>query len=268
MVPTMVTQGLRVRPSQAGIVGQSFLELFVADPAVSPIPTLNWTPRTPFIPATESTIEVIRTAAERIALQLERVNFAEVINGFEKLVGTLNQRVEEFGGRDLNTSIVETLQSIKTSSDRVNAVLSSKEVDQAIQDLPEIARRVRSAAEQMDSLLSSPQVQQAKDDLPEIAARIKSTSRQLDELLSSPGTKRILENLDTGSGRIADASQDIRTVVRLADGLLRQQHDDIQRIIAALRQTLDNTAELTEDAKQNPSRLIFGEPPPRREPTP
>lgn len=73
VVPDAVKQGLRVRPAQSGIVGQSFLELVVVDPAQSPVVQPQWTPRTPFIPATESTMQMIRSAAERIAVQLEAV---------------------------------------------------------------------------------------------------------------------------------------------------------------------------------------------------
>lgn len=268
IVPDAVKQGLRVRPSQSGIVGQSMLELVVVDPAQFPVVQPQWTPRTPFIPATESTMQMIRSAAERIAVQLEAVDVGQMLARIDRLLGVLSERVDELDTKAMSRSVTETLENIRVTSGRLNTVLNSEGVDQAVKDLPEISRRVRSAAEQLDSLLSSPQIQQARDDLPEIAARIRSSARQLDELLASPSTKRILENLDAGSGGLAATSQDLRSVARLADQLLRQQYDDIQRIVTALRQTLDNTAELTEDAKRNPSRLIFGQPPPRREPKP
>lgn len=269
IIPEAVEQGLRVRPGQSGIVGQSFLELvFVADPK-NPAPFKpTWTPQNPFIPATESTMQMITTAAERIAAQLESVNFGQIFSRIDQAVGTLNDKMEKIDTVALSNEALKTLAEVRTASAKVNSILSSPDVDQAIKDLPAIAANIRSASKKVEDFLSSPQMEKAKNDIPEIAERIRSTAKRLDELLASPETRKIIDNVAVGSARFGAATEDLRSIARLVDLLLRQQYDDIQRIIAGLRRTIDNTSDLTEDAKRNPSRLIFGEPPPRINPKP
>jgi len=59
------------------------------------------------------------------------------------------------------------------------------------------------------------------------------------------------------------AAGDLRRLARQLETLVSEQQQDVQLIIAGLRRTFDNTTQLTDDARQNPSRLLFGEPPPR-----
>src|SRR5262245_35936260 len=68
----LVGMGLRVRPSQTGIVGGMYLEVvFLDDPNSEPPLALHWEPQYPYIPATASRVERITTAVERLANQLE-----------------------------------------------------------------------------------------------------------------------------------------------------------------------------------------------------
>ena len=52
-------------------------------------------------------------------------------------------------------------------------------------------------------------------------------------------------------------------MLRELSTLLSNQSQDIEAIIRGLRQVTENVEALSEDAKDNPSRLLFGDPPPR-----
>jgi ABC-type transporter Mla subunit MlaD len=232
-VAQLVGMGLRVRPSQTGIVGGMYLEIIFLDKASEAPPlTLQWEPQFPYIPATQSRIQQITTAVERLANQLENVKVDQVIDNIGSLAAHLDEKVQSVDAKALTEALVATVGDIRKASNRVTEVLSSPEAEAALKDLPEIT------------------------------ARVRSSSRRLDELLAEAQSKNLLANANTGVTNLGAATGDLRRLARQLETLLSEQQQDVQQIIAGLRRTIDNTSQLTDDARQNPSRLLFGEPPP------
>ncbi len=56
---------------------------------------------------------------------------------------------------------------------------------------------------------------------------------------------------------------DLRRAVRRIDRLVAAQQSNIESVIEELDQALSNIQAITEDAKENPARILFGDPPPR-----
>ena len=65
---------------------------------------------------------------------------------------------------------------------------------------------------------------------------------------------------------MAPAALELRKLLKRLDNLFATQQQDVQAIIRALRDIVENVEMLSEDAKDNPARLLFGEPPPRQKP--
>ncbi|HEY7089984.1 MAG TPA: MlaD family protein [Tepidisphaeraceae bacterium] len=230
----LVGMGLRVRPSQTGIVGGMYLEIvFLEHPEEAPPLALHWEPEYPYIPATSSRVERITTAVERLANQLEDVRVDVVIDRVSKLAAHLDEKLQTVDAKVLTDAVVATLGDVRKTSNRVTEVLSSPEAEAALKDLPDIT------------------------------ARVRSSSKRIDELLTDAQSRNLLTNANTGVTNLNAATGDLRRLARQLENLVSEQQQDVQMIIAGLRRTLDNTTQLTDDARQNPSRLLFGEPPPR-----
>jgi ABC-type transporter Mla subunit MlaD len=98
--------------------------------------------------------------------------------------------------------------------------------------------------------------------LPETAMGIKATAARADQILHDPRVEKALTSF-SGVGDSANAAiADIRRLAHDADELLDGESDDIRSIFDDLRRLADDGAALTDDARQNPSRLLFGKPPP------
>ena len=65
---------------------------------------------------------------------------------------------------------------------------------------------------------------------------------------------------------VVGLAQDLRATVRRLDNLLASRQRDIEALILGLRRIVENITALSEDAKKNPSRVLFGSPPPRANP--
>ena len=166
--------------------------------------------------------------------------------------GALNQVV------DALTDIATKLQ--KADLDQVVRHVDSLIVhaDQSVQDLQvaEVRTRavavldhVQSASARLQQILDDPKLAQLISDLPEISGRVRSVTTRVDELIKD--------------GKLDQSAAHLRHTLAEADELLATQGDNVRTILTDLRATIANARELTEEVKENPSRLLFGQPPPR-----
>jgi hypothetical protein len=86
-------------------------------------------------------------------------------------------------------------------------------------------------------------------DLPEISGHVRAVAAKADELLKN--------------GKFDQTASHLQHTLAEADELLASQSDNVRTILSDLRATIANARELTDEVKTNPSRLLFGQPPPR-----
>jgi phospholipid/cholesterol/gamma-HCH transport system substrate-binding protein/paraquat-inducible protein B len=130
-------------------------------------------------------------------------------------------------------------------------------VDQSVQDLQvaqlrtktvAILDQVQSASARLRQILEDPKLAQVITDLPEISGRVRAVATRVDDLLKN--------------GKLDESAAHLKQTLAEADELLATQSDSVRAILNDLRATMANARELTEDVKSNPSRLLFGQPPP------
>ena len=102
--------------------------------------------------------------------------------------------------------------------------------------------------------------------LPQVSDRLRTTIDDIDAILTDPQVKEIIANIDAASADAGPAMTDVRKAVQRLDRLIATQEAAIDAAVRELAGALSNIQTLTEDAKQNPSRLIFGDPPPETKP--
>jgi ABC-type transporter Mla subunit MlaD len=64
------------------------------------------------------------------------------------------------------------------------------------------------------------------------------------------------------NGRFDEAATDLRQTLAQIDALIASQSDNLRAIVGDLRVTIENTRQMTDDVKSDPSRLILAQPPP------
>ncbi len=102
-------------------------------------------------------------------------------------------------------------------------------------------------------------------DLPVITDRLKSTLARIDRLIQDKRLDQILTGLATTMNHAGPAAADAPAAGELRE-LVAGESDDIRVIVNNLRGVTEGGRDLVDDLKQNPSRLIFGSPPPKIDP--
>lgn len=235
-----IKKGLRVRLTSQGLTGSAFLEMDYMDPLRYPFVKMDWKPRNIYIPSAPSTITRIGVAVDRITRSLEKINLEGITDGIQGIVRSVGQ------------------------------IMSQEKVTDLINQTQNLMAEIRQTNTRLQHLLKTPQ---ADSILPNVAATLKATRRivertekPLSELLqsltqASANVKRLAHDLTSFSESLPENSAELRKILRRVDRLISNQQKDIAESVDNLRLFSENLKELSENAKKDPSRFLFGKPP-------
>jgi len=257
----MLSQGMRIRKASAGLTGGTYLELFFPQAGDPATPALSWKPRFVYIPSEASVMQQIESAAERLARQLEAADISGLLRNFNSLITRADAKVGELNISELQSHTLALIDGLRESNNRLQALLSDPRIEQIVSDVASVTGSLRGAVGDQEQDLA-----QFIRDLPQVTSRLKEVAGEVERLLGDEQTKRMLANLSKASDSLPGAAEDIRLLARRLESLMAAQQQNLGAIIVALRQTIENAEALTEDARRNPSRLLFGDPPPRLAP--
>ena len=231
-----IDQGLRARMASSGLTGPPFIELVFLNPKTYPPQALPWTPRDVVIPNAPSQMTEVVTSVTDILAQVRQADIPKTVDDLRRLVNHTDETITQLNAREIQNKAVALIDEVRGTNKRVHQILDNPGIDPAINSVTE--------------------------NLPKISARLRDATAQVDDILKDPKTKEMLANLNDAAASASPAVLDARRILRELDALLSSQSQDLESIVANLRQVLQNTAAVTEEAKTNPSRMIFGQPPP------
>lgn len=261
-----IKRGLRIRPVSEGITGQLFLGLDYVDPATNPPLPINWTPRDLYVPSAPSTLSRIEEAVTRLSDAVggvRREDLEGIVQGVRKITDNLGSFLSQADGRTLSKLLAANLAQTEGLFARVNKLLGAAHTEEllpnaalALGDLHELLRRggddaVATLAEMRATF-----------------AALKTTARQLEQAVQQPGADlpSLARRVDQATQQAAAATAKLHEAANRVNGLVAGQQGNIQEILEGLRDLVRDLRDLTDEARRNPSGLLFGAPPARELP--
>lgn len=139
-------------------------------------------------------------------------------------------------------------------------------IDRAVENLNALLVALREAVRQAD-------IGQIADRVTSLVDNLKATNGRIDAFLGSPewsssikNFSETMENVKKGTDDLPQALADMRKLLVELSDILAGQSGDIRAILENTRETMENVNELTGDAKRNPARLFWGQPPLKKAP--
>ncbi len=247
-----VDNGLRARIASSSLTGPPYVELvFIKDS--KPI-DLAWTPSHPYIPSAQGTITQFVEAAGEILESIRKANVGEILTHAGLFIDDARTTLKQIDIAEVRTHALALIDELRDTNKRLRTVLENPAIDQILKDGSETVASAKKT-------IQSPELQKFLADLPVISARLRTSSEHLDALLSDDKLNKSLENLGKASDSAASTLADLRRLIRNVNTMLNSQQQNLNSVVTNLRDTLENTAGITEEAKQNPARLLFGQPP-------
>jgi ABC-type transporter Mla subunit MlaD len=222
-VQVVAQQGLRARLASQGVTGIAYIELDFVDPERFPPVRIWWQPEYSFIPSMPSSLVQVQTAAERLVSQLDQANIPALIGNLSGLLGDLR------GDQGLTAAIAEATALLRDS----RRLVAEADLNGVLEDLRGVARGVR---EIVDS-----------DEARGLLARAAEAARAIEQAVQ----------------RVAPVLATADRALRRADGTVADAQRDIGPALRELRAAAANLRAVTESLRQDPSRILFGRPPPR-----
>jgi hypothetical protein len=173
---------------------------------------------------------------ERLMSQLQEVDVAGVARHFDDLLVNANRSIDELQLAEFRKEGMALLSEVRGTNARIKRLLDDPAVEATLHDLPKISGRLQSVAARVDQILND---------------------KRLDQTLSG------LSDAATSAG---PAAADARQLLRDVRVLVASEQDNLRSILADLTTTSANLKAASEDAKANPSRLLFEQAPARRKP--
>lgn len=239
-----VAQGLRVRLGFQGVTGAAYIEADYVDPSINVPLKIDWSPKYPYIPTAPSIITRITDAIDGILRNLEKINVEGITGNLEKTLGALSRTLDQANARQIGEEAAALLRELRETNRRLDAKLQGMRIE--------------------------PVLEEAGDTLAQIRRLAGETEEPLREFLHSSAQasarlERVLAGLES-SDDLPQGLAHFRQVLSRLDRLLSTQQDEVETTLENLREMSENFRALSEEARENPSGLLFTAPPPRRTP--
>ena len=250
--------GFRARLASSGLTGPTFVELVYLDPEQFPAPEISWTPPALYLPSAPSTSQVLINAVQGILDKLKSLELKKVVDDLDTLLVNANGKLDELDVGTISTDATGLLEDLRA---KIDAVDTKKINDEAVSFLEEI----RASNDRLQEILNNPNIDPSLEDLRATLQNAKDATARIDEILKDPKIRELIDNLSSAGAELTPTLEDLRRAVRRIDRLIAAQQANIESVIDELNKAMSNIRAITEDAKENPARILFGDPPPRLE---
>lgn len=224
------TLGLSATLAMQGITGGMLINLdFASDPA--PKLCFNWTPKEIYIPSRPTQLENVLNIAEKIANNIEKIDFSETISAITTLTDTVSQAVENAQIPRLTESCLSLVNSLNDVTTEVKAGINTLNLKEVSTDLKSITSHIANITATLDEVL------------PNLAQSSSTT-------LSS-----VQESLSALNGTLAQVSTILTTIITDVD--IGELSTDVENSLEGLSRTISALEALINQLRERPSRILF-----------
>ncbi len=262
-----VQRGLRIRLLPMGITGTAYLEMDYTDPQRHPPLRINWEPENPYVPSAPGTFARLEETFEslhRTMANIEELDLQNTLNHMDHLLQSLDHTVQSLNMQHLSLQAEKFLEELRESNRMVSNLLGPEQVD--IDDNNEKAnlhavlidtRNILKKVETGIDRLEIDQEDGSADKLAQTIARLHESSMII------PG---VLEDISETAQSLKKGSQGVDSLTRNTYAMMRATNEELRLILDNMRLISENLLDLSQDAREYPSYLLFGDEPLEREP--
>ena len=241
----MVKDGLRLKLVTSLLGGGGYIDAdFESDPTRSPPPNIPWTPTAVYIPSVPSGASRLVDSLDNIAGDIENAHPGDIIRHVDSLIMDMRRITQGVDTAALQSGVMATVADLRATIAHIDKILADPHIDSILTNASGAIDNIKT--------LTDPE----KSNAARLLVDHRKSAKTLAELLDDPALKQTIAN---AGALTTDARKAIARVTELIAG----QEQEIAEMIRSLKATAQNVEAITDDAKQNPARLIFGQPPPK-----
>lgn len=222
--------GLCASLTMQGITGGMLLNLDFKDNPAEHL-KFAWSPKEIYLPSRPTTLENIISVSEKIASNLEKIDFSEMVDAITHLTTRLTAAVEDANIDHLSETVSACALSIETFVTRLDTLLIAMDPQGTGEHFKSISQALASVSEEL------------KQTMPTLAGNTNATLES---------TKTSLDSLNTLLASLTPLVQSFAE-----DGAMDELPLEISDAMQQLTQTLNVLEAFINSLRERPSRLIF-----------
>ncbi len=227
-----------------GITGSIFVELDrKAEGEPDQSPPINFPSEYQIVASKPSEIKELLQGVDDLLTQLNSLEIGEISEKVQSSLENINKKVAEANIKGIS-------DSLESSLGRIDQVLNDQRLDRFLNSLDEAGNSFNTVMSKMDRSLS--QLETALNGLEDIVTEQKDNLKR--------GIENFREAMEKASAFFADGS----SLVRDIDESMAYLMEDLSSAVQNLERASENLNELIESLGEQPSQLLFSEPPPPR----
>jgi ABC-type transporter Mla subunit MlaD len=258
-----IATGLRIRITPQGLTGAAYLELDYTSPFRAPALPINWTPVAPYIPSAPGTIARFEETFESVSTtlkNLEGVNLNKPLERLEELMNLVMVKVEAVQTEQFSAEAIALMEELRRTNAQVARLLGSPDesagqgermdLQSIFQDVSLAMREVRGMAEEVNKWVLA-----ESGGLEDLRLAIVDLRRTMAD------TPEMVEDFSSAAVTAQQSFLHFQQLLGQVQLRLASKLEQIDALLHNLGRTSENVREITDDARDYPSRLFFGDPP-------
>lgn len=245
-----VGRGLRMRLAAAGLTGTAFLIAELLDPRDFPAIEVPWVPHYLYVPSAPSSFGAMVASLEKSTRELGQVNIVKISESLSAFLDNVNTTIKQIHDDKVQQRVVGLLDELRDSNLKLNNLLRSPTLKKALADAGATVAGLR---EIMDH---------SKDDTELAIKSLRGAAGRMENLLNDQRVDTILTRVADTADQLPPTVARLRGAAKTIDDTLREEQQNIRILIENLRLVSDDLTRLTGEARDYPSRILFGDPPP------
>ncbi|NIO04192.1 MAG: MCE family protein [Proteobacteria bacterium] len=232
MIAQLIQRGMRAQlGTQSMVTGQ----LMVAIDFYPGTPVrLVGDDKVPEVPTIPSTKKELATALERLNLEELAANLNSTLAGIQR---TVNSPEVMETVRNVNGAVKDVRKLVQNVDSQIEPLVTN--INSTVGDYGKLARDVDR----------------------EVNTDVDKTIEGIRVLVAN--LNGVVDKLDAAAEPLPETMAHVRRISRDLDELISSQRPNLQRTLENARATSQNVRDLSEQAKEDPSSVFFGGPPPR-----
>lgn len=264
-----VAKGLRVRLSSQGLTGLTYLEMEYFPPEQSSGIEVAWEPDHTYLPSAPSLMSRVTDTADEVFGSIRGEDIQRTMNNLNELLVALTAVLENLNIASLQQETIGLVREARGTNAELRRFMEEFSVEALTSETLAVARSVRRVAEELEGSSENLLVS-----FNEVSQDLASVTRRIDNLLASQEIDASTRNLAATSEALRKATESLPETMEALNGTIRRverivwtEQSNMEEVLENLRRISGNLAELSEEAKRNPSGVLFGEAPPRSGPS-
>lgn len=210
-------------------------------------------PEYPYIPtARTSDFDSLLDGAQQFLAGLREVDFKRLGQRAEKALEGIDTLVNTKADPMLGEAEL-FLREIRESNKRLQEILARKEIDETIENVGALTTDAREFIRGSKGDLAK-----SIAELPSTIAAVKGAASQLEALVDSEPVRESLRNIQAASKELQPLLGEYRALGEDLSDLVASEEADIRRLIASLRQLVQNLESFSDRLRQDPPHALFG----------